>query len=349
MLTVTPVKDFATRVPPGPQAAWTPYNPGVTQALTRHDRVLGCLIGGAVGDALGYQVEFDHWDSIREEWGPDGVTELRYNHISDDTQMTLFTAEGLLEASPGEEFASVRSAYMRWYATQKEYLPPNGAHGLAAEPWLYDRRAPGNACLSGLRAGGGPGVNMDSKGCGTVMRSAPFGLRFEPDEAYTIAEQCSALTHGHPTAGASAGAFAMIVAHLMNGETPQRAVSAAMLHLRHGIDRSETADALQHAYRLAGSIPPGPNTCAPLGEGWIAEEALAIAVYCFLGTDDVRKGLTASVSHSGDSDSTGAILGNLYGAAYGHTALPKEWASHVEGRDVTTALAGRLAADSQVS
>jgi ADP-ribosylglycohydrolase len=342
MLTVTRVKSPDQPGLPEAQAAWTPYNPGVTQALTRHDRVLGCLIGGAVGDALGYQVEFTPWHRISEYWGPDGVTDLRRNQISDDTQMTLFTAEGLLEAETGDEFESVKGAYMHWYATQKEYLPPNGASGLAAEPWLYSRRAPGNACLSGLRAGGGPGVNMNSKGCGTVMRSAPFGFRFGPDEAFALAEQCSALTHGHPTAGASAGAFAMIVAHLMNGESPQRAVSATMLHLRHGLDRSETADALQQAYKLAGSVPPGPNTCAPLGEGWVAEEALAIAVYCFLGTDDVRKGLTASVSHSGDSDSTGAILGNLYGAAYGHADLPKEWASQVEGRDVIAALAARF-------
>lgn len=316
----------------------------MTQALTRHDRVLGCLVGGAVGDALGYQVEFDRWEDIAEDYGPDGVTELRYNHISDDTQMTLFTAEGLLEAAPGEEFASVRGAYLRWYATQKEYMPPSGARGLAAEPWLYERRAPGKACLSGLREGARPGVNPNSKGCGTVMRSAPFGLRFGPEAAFALAERCSAQTHGHPTAGASAGAFAMIVAHLMNGETPQRAVSATMLHLRAGIDRSETLDALQAAYRLAGNVKPGPNTCAPLGEGWIAEEALAIAVYCLLGTDDVRRGLTASVSHSGDSDSTGAILGNLYGAAYGHAALPREWASQVEGREVAAGLAERLAA-----
>jgi ADP-ribosylglycohydrolase len=187
-------------------------------------------------------------------------------------------------------------------------------------------------------------VNPNSKGCGTVMRSAPFGLRFAPEQAYELAEQCSALTHGHPTAGASAGAFAMITAHLTNGATPQRAVSDTLLHLRQGLGRSETADILQEAYALAGKVPPAPNTCTSLGQGWIAEEALAIAVYCLLGTDDVRAGLTASVSHSGDSDSTGAILGNLYGAAYGHAALPKEWASQVEGRDTVVALAELMAA-----
>ncbi len=317
-------------------------------AITRYDRILGCLIGGAVGDALGYQVEFDAWEFIEEEFGPAGVTQMLRNRISDDTQMTLFTAEGLLltppDASSETYVQQVRLAYLRWLQTQREHMPPMGSEGLAAQPWLYSRRAPGNACVSGLRDGAKPGVNPNSKGCGTVMRSAPFGLHFDPLEAYAFAEQCSALTHGHPTAGASAGAFAMIVAHLMNGDAPQRAVSDTMLHLRGGVGRSETADALQQAYALAGKVPPGPNTCKPLGLGWVAEEALAIAVYCLLGTDDVRKGLTAAVSHSGDSDSTGAILGNLYGAAYGHASLPHEWASQVEGREVIAALAELMAA-----
>jgi ADP-ribosylglycohydrolase len=322
----------------------------VNAAITQDDRVLGCLLGGAVGDALGYQVEFSHWDRIKESFGPDGVTEMRRNRISDDTQMTLFTVEGLLLAPSGassETFVEqVRLAYLRWLVTQEEPMPPMASEGLAAQPWLYDRRAPGRACVTGLQEGARPGVNPNSKGCGTVMRSAPFGLYFGPAEAFASAERCSALTHGHPTAGASAGAFAMIVALLMNGETPQRAVSETMLHLRGGIDRSETGDALQQAYELAGKVPPGPNTCAPLGEGWVAEEALAIAIYCLLGTDDVRKGLVASVSHSGDSDSTGAILGNLYGAAYGAAAFPREWASQVEGREVIVALATLMSAES---
>lgn len=313
--------------------------------LTQHDRILGCLIGGAIGDALGHQVEFDSWPQIEREWGPHGVTELRHSHVTDDTQMTLFSAEGLLDAAEGEEFTSVRRAYLRWYDTQTKPIPPVGSQGLAAEPWLYMRRAPGNACLSGLAQGGGPGVNLQSKGCGTVMRSAPFGLlASSPDAAYDLAGECSAITHGHPTAAAAAGAFAMMTARLLKGETAQKAVSHTMLHLRRSLDRSETADALQRAFELAGNVPPAPNSCAPLGEGWIAEEALAIAVYCLLGTDDARSALVASVSHGGDSDSTGAILGNLLGAAYGHAALPPEWASRVEGRETAAALAERIAA-----
>jgi len=315
----------------------------VAPQITPDDRILGCLIGGAVGDALGYQVEFDSWPQIEREWGPSGVTELRRNRVSDDTQMTLFTAEGLIEAAEGDEVASVRRAYLRWYDTQTKPMPPMGARGLSAEPWLYMRRAPGNACLSGLAKGGERGVNPDSKGCGTVMRSAPFGLLGRsPAEAYDLAHACSALTHGHPTAGAAAGALAMATAHLLAGESVHKAVSHTMLHLRQTLDRSETADALQRAFELAGNVAPAPNSCAPLGEGWIAEEALAIAVYCLLGTEDVRTALVAAVSHGGDSDSTGAIAGNLLGAAYGYDALPAEWAARVEGHETMAALAAQL-------
>ena len=291
-----------------------------------------------MGDALGFQVEFDRWDAIQEEFGPQGVDRMLRNKISDDTQMTLFTAEGLLLAAPGEEVEEVRLAYLRWLQTQREPMPPMGSEGLAAQPWLYSRRAPGNACVSGLRDGARPGVNPDSKGCGTVMRSAPFGLRFDPQRAFDLAEQCSALTHGHPTAGASAGAFAMITAHLMNGDAPQRAVSDTLHAPARGFGPSETADVLQRRTRWPGGSRPDrtrANRWAGLDRrGGPRDRRLLPA-----GTDDVRAGLTASVSHSGDSDSTGAILGNLYGAAYGHAALPKEWASQVEGRDVVVALA----------
>jgi hypothetical protein len=140
-------------------------------------------------------------------------------------------------------------------------MPPMGAAGLAAETWLYMRRAPGNACLTGLAQGGEPGVNPDSKGCGTVMRSAPFGLlASSPVKAFELARDCSAITHGHRTAGEAAGAFALMIAALVRGESPQKAVSEAMLHLRRNLDVSETLDSLRRAYELAGNLPPGPNT-----------------------------------------------------------------------------------------
>src|SRR5579883_1882250 len=132
------------------------------------DRFLGCLLGGAVGDALGAPVEFWSLAEIRGRLGPAGVTEYlpaygRRGAITDDTQMTLFTAEGLLRAdNRGREkgiadpLAVVHRAYLRWLRTQDERPParPDPEDGwLLALPELHSRRAPGNTCLSALRSG----------------------------------------------------------------------------------------------------------------------------------------------------------------------------------------------------
>lgn len=64
----------------------------------RSDKIKGCLIGGAVGDALGYPIEFMSIEQIRYKYGPSGITDYVDTQISDDTQMTLFTLDGLLYA-----------------------------------------------------------------------------------------------------------------------------------------------------------------------------------------------------------------------------------------------------------
>lgn len=179
---------------------YNPWNPSWEATAVYRARVRGCLLGGAVGDALGYPVEFSSLPQIRSTYGERGVTGLVpdgdgvVGRVSDDTQMTLFTVEGLHQAHQHERRKGVdgvwselvRGAYGRWLDTQRQPGPdPRAVSGLAAQPWLYARRAPGNACLSGLAKPyrsepavppGRPGpVNPDSKGCGTVMRSAPSG------------------------------------------------------------------------------------------------------------------------------------------------------------------------------
>ncbi|NAS24285.1 ADP-ribosylglycohydrolase family protein [Herbidospora sp. NEAU-GS84] len=306
-------------------------------------RVRGCLIGGAVGDALGAPVEFDSLGRIRAHYGPGGITDLTDGLVTDDTQMTLFTVEGLIRGSVRDRERGhvhvpsvVRHAYLRWLDTQDHPAPPDPGDllhrtgWLREQTWLYARRAPGNACLSGLRGQ----VNADSKGCGTVMRSAPFGLGPWPvGQAYAWAAECSRLTHGHPTAAASAGALAAIVHHLVNDTTLENAV-AATLPL---IDDDATADALRAAVALAHTGPPSPEKVESLGEAWVAEEALAIGVYCALVGGSFTEGLVLAVNHSGDSDSTGSVCGNLLGAE--GVRIPAAWIDRVEGRDTIERLA----------
>ncbi|MEU1981299.1 ADP-ribosylglycohydrolase family protein [Nocardia sp. NPDC019395] len=330
------------------------------------DKLRGTLVGGAVGDALGWPIEFRSLANIREGYGPAGITDFLPGpvpggpaDITDDTQMTLFTAEGLLRCPPGTDAVPVlRHAYLRWLATQQNPEPSPDPDGwLAGLKFLYAVRAPGNACMTGLRrqaAGympprpfGEPGpVNAHSKGCGTVMRSAPFGLTGAgPGDAFDLAARCGQLTHGHPTGYLAAGAFAALVDHLVGGTALRTALDDVTARLRAIPGGEEATAALDHAVALADSGPATPEGVEQVGEGWIAEECLAVAVYCALyaqRSGDVRGALLLAVNHSGDSDSTGAVAGNLLGAGHGLSALPVEWVGAVEGRDVLIQVADDL-------
>ncbi|MGW4893272.1 ADP-ribosylglycohydrolase family protein [Kitasatospora sp. NPDC004240] len=339
------------------------------------DRVRGALLGGAIGDALGWPVEFLQLHQIREQYGPDGVTGLptggRIAEVTDDTQMTLFTAEGLIRGfvrgwsgGGGSVPEAVHGAYQRWLLTQQQGSPDSTQPGvpydgwLLRQPFLYARRAPGNACLSGTAyhrefeapsAPGRPGpINAHSKGCGTVMRSAPFGLaRLGAEQAFGLALQCAQLTHGHPTGYLAAGAFAALVERVAGGTPLWTAVGETIEQTAEQPRSEETVRALRRAVRVAEEDGgPSAEAVERVGLGWIAEECLAIAVYCALaaapGPDPAREALLLAVNHSGDSDSTGAVCGNLVGAAYGAAALPRDWTEAVEGREVLLRVADDL-------
>ncbi|MEU7000671.1 ADP-ribosylglycohydrolase family protein [Nonomuraea sp. NPDC046570] len=322
----------------------------------------GCLLGGAIGDALGAPIEFQSMREIRMHHGPTGVEGYihdwrgRLGLITDDTQMTLFTVEGLLHGLDPEP---VRQAYLRWLDTQEHTAPPpadlpHRTGTLRHESWLYSRRAPGNTCLSGLRrdfpgpaAGGQPGpVNPGSKGCGTVMRSAPFGLAVaDPKAAFDLAAACAQITHGHPTGYLAAGAFAAIIRYLADGDPVAVAVQQARELLATYQGHEETAEALRRAVELAGpgGPAPTPELIESMGGAWVAEEALAIGVYCALAEPSFEAALLLAVNHSGDSDSTGAVCGNILGLVHGEAGLPRTWVRELEGRETIIRLADELA------
>ncbi|MGK4584393.1 ADP-ribosylglycohydrolase family protein [Kitasatospora sp. HPMI-4] len=345
-------------------------------------RVRGCLLGGAIGDALGNPIEMKSMVTVEAQYGEEGITGLvpdrhgMVGTITDDTQMTLFTAEGWLRgyarimADGGRvETALVQEAYLRWLDTQQHDAPPpelSAPHRtgwLRKEPWLYARRAPGRACEFGVpknhvpdplgAVDGTPGpVNPDAKGCGSVMRSAPFGFTdASPQYAFELAARCARITHGHPTSYYASGAFAAMISHLMTGESLAGAVRLGMELLARYPGHEETTAALRKAVGLAAAGPATPQKVESLGGGWIAEEALAIAVYAALARTDhwkdrtpIESALLLAVNHSGDSDSTGAICGNLLGAQHGDALLPQHWLAQIEGRAQIAMLADEFTA-----
>jgi ADP-ribosyl-[dinitrogen reductase] hydrolase len=321
------------------------------------DAIAGCLLGGAVGDAVGAVVELDSLDDIRRRYGPAGLTGFpaEAGPITDDTQMTLFTAEALVRARRrwdsrrfGYAVDELWAAYRRWLVTQGEAPagPDGGDGGLIDEPALRRRRGPGTTCLTALR-GNEPGyvdlpVN-NSKGCGGVMRVAPVGLVTARPCGLGMAS--AALTHGHPSGYLSAGAGAEIIARLRRGEALRPAAEAAVGAVESWPGREETVAALRRALALADREPaPSPEAVATLGEGWVGEEALAIALYCALTGPTFEAAVLAAANHSGDSDSTAAITGNFLGAAGGRGAVPADWIAALVERELVERVAAELAA-----
>jgi ADP-ribosyl-[dinitrogen reductase] hydrolase len=332
-------------------------------------RARGCLLGGAVGDALGAPVEFMSRAEIVARFGPGGIRDYvpaygRVGAITDDTQMTLFSAEGLMRAylrAVGKGICHAPGvfgyAYLRWLHTQGISHPKHETcldGWLITHPELHARRAPGRTCVAALRAmeSTGTPARNDSKGCGGVMRVAPMGVypmggggdsRGLLQESFRHAVDAAALTHGHPTGQVAAGAFAAIVRGVMNKNSLSEAIDRSLAVIRSSqLDFAETERAIVNARNLAASDPANPEATERLGGGWVAEEALAIGLYAALSAKDFESGVVLAVNHGGDSDSTGSIAGNLLGALHGSAAIPARWLDPLELRGVIEEMADDL-------
>jgi ADP-ribosylglycohydrolase len=317
------------------------------------DSLVGSILAGAIGDALGAAIEFDDLFTIRRRYGPSGLTTYapaygRLGAITDDTQMTLFTAEGVtLASSDGVDdiVASIRVSYLAWLHTQRSSAARPDDRPLLEHAVLHSCRAPGMTCLSALEAGGNgsPEHRINgSKGCGGVMRVAPIAAL--PDHWFEVGARAAALTHGHPSGYLSAGALAHIVGECVRGTPLPEAVERAKAVLVTWEEHEETLNAIDAALALASSGNVDAEAVETLGGGWVGEEAFAIGLCCALVAPDVRSGLVLAVNHSGDSDSTGSIAGNLLGAVHRVSALPADLLDQLEGRDLvehTTSTLGR--------
>lgn len=311
-------------------------------------RYKGCLIGGAVGDALGYPVEFWNEAQIHNAYGSAGIQRLEQAgipaKISDDTQMTLFAANAIIYARTQQKLLgeNLKRAYWEWLSTQDD----DYEIGESYKMWIYKDsrlhhlRAPGNTCLSALhdlvRSKTIQYAENNSKGCGTVMRAAPYGLieHYNPETAkgdagimvMKAAILDAKLTHGHPAAyGASVALAKMIFNILQYSNKPDMTLNEIVAGVQSGVQEVDAI--LQKALKLAEDIQVSDiDGIHALGQGWIAEEALAIAVFCALRyQNDFAGAIRTAVNHKGDSDSTGAICGNLLGAWLGYEEVRKAY------------------------
>ena len=333
------------------------------------DAIDGSLLGGAIGDALGYPVEFMSIGQIEKRFGPEGITSYEPDFetgqavISDDTQMTLSTASGILEGDTrmamrgiaGPISGYVHRAYRDgWLKTQSFAAESyENVSWLMDVPMLWERRAPGGTCLSALKSremGTMRKPINDSKGCGGVMRVAPCGMLKIPkddsgEDAYALqGAMAAAITHSHTMGYVPAAMLADIV-HLimvkreMGLEEIIRDSLARVMRLFAkdcGSGQMQAfTEMIEKAIDLAKTDLPAVEAIGQIGEGWVGDEALAIAVYCVLKYEDnMEDCLSAAVTHRGDSDSTGAVAGNILGAWLGVEGIPAAWLETVELREV---------------
>lgn len=358
------------------------------------DKYRGCLLGGAAGDALGYAIEFDREEAIAARYGSRGIRDYQLDErglapFSDDTQMTLYTANSLLcslavlsaHASSSAPVSSSAPApvsptalaayapaqmaqfYVEWMYTQVSPYPlAEPKAWISSLPELFASRAPGVTCMNACdaMANGAKAVN-NSKGCGGIMRMAPVGLintcpSFSGVELQCLGAQLAELTHCHELGWMPAGVFAHIVSLLSRDEASsvREAATQALNTLPEAFPNAhylgQLQELLRYTLRLADSDIPDLEAIHALGEGWVAEEALAIGLLCSLRhEDDFAGAITSAVNHGGDSDSTGAIAGNIVGAHLGLAGIPQRYLEHLELRDTISKIADDLFTGPQAS
>lgn len=346
-------------------------------------KVRGCLVGGAVGDALGYPVEFISFRSIVHLYGNTGITSYEYDKrsglalFSDDTQMLLFTADGLLRATTKQVMEGktvqprlpVADAYVDWCRGQYENfenadLSTYGSW-LCQYPTFFSNRAPGNSCLSSMRRIIAKDYAVsdclknrvnDSCGCGGVMRVAPVGLRYcntqeELDALDLEAAQIGAITHGNSLGYIPCTILSHIIHRGLYPTTEDMTIKDAVLEAMDAASRLFAGDEnlptmieiMELAIELAQNKKSDFENLTKIGEGWTAHDALADAVYCALRyPNDFSKAVIAAANHNGDKDSTAAIAGNIMGAWLGFEAIEPKWKENLERYDTILELADDL-------
>ena len=294
----------------------------------------GTILGGASADAQAYNLKSDGLDLI-----------------SDNTQMAVFTVDGLIWALEKAKRKGVYAyipclfyAYHKWYYTQTGSVADKSYNFILKGEilkWeeLYARRGEG---MTSMRALEGSLHNTygtlknrinNSKGCGGVMRVAPVGLCFFHDEkaAFRIGCESAALTHGHIGGIAPAGYIAAVVSLILQGYEIRNAAERALKLMECMPGHQDSSNIIKKAMELAQKDMDPKAAAKALGEGFIGEELVALVVYCVLKFNgNVKRTIEFAANYEGNSLSLASISGSVLGAYHGVSNIPFEWIKNLE-------------------
>lgn len=301
--------------------------------MTSLDKCEGVILGLAIGDALGWPTESISLSQIKSQYGENGIDDLPDPApYTDDTQMSLAVAEALIESGKKDidtVMKSIREKFIRWCHSDE------------------NNKAPGDTCLRaverleygiGWRHSGDP----DSKGCGSAMRVAPIGFLYQvhPEKLWQVARASGICTHGHPTAIAASIGAAYLVKVALDGVHPKEMVDK-LLRFTTGIS-AEWEEAIAKVPECL-NWEDEEDALKHLGEGWVGEEAVTLALYCFLRyPDDYSKAVLRAANTEGDSDSIACITGSISGAYLGAKAIPQDWKDRIDNKEYLSSIAKDL-------
>ena len=343
--------------------------------MDKRDRIRGAMIGCAAGDALGYPVKVLSEAAIVERYGLRGITayDLDENgtaRITADTQLMLLSANGILFAHTRGALRGIMAPvyqyfdafYMDWYRLQTTERASRSRVGwINAYPALSAKRAPSPTSMrvfSSDKFGSMDEPVNDSKGSGCLLRAVPIGLSYSDDPAYILdlAANTAALTHGNEVAWVASGVLALIISLIIHQEF---SIAEAVNETLKALDKSfpdsrkavhELLSSIWSARPLATSASSDLDAIHALGEGWVANEALAIGILCALRYEnDIAGAMTFAANHGGDSNNTAAIAGTLMGAHIGFSAIPDRFVDRLKLVDVVLELADDVTTDCPMS
>ncbi|MDL1899324.1 ADP-ribosylglycohydrolase family protein [Anaerolineae bacterium CFX9] len=292
------------------------------------------LFGVALGDALGFPVEFSSLAEIKETYGPGGILEPPSPALfSDDTQMTLALVNGLLDAGLDSTIDEQMQAISREFIAWKN-SPLNN-------------RAPGLTCMNAVARleSGLPWYEagiVSSKGCGSAMRVSTIGYLFQnqPERLREVAHKSGLITHGHAAAVAASIAAAYAVKMALDGV----AVAEFLPRIMEFVDGvSEEFDQALRRVAHVGAWGNEEQALEHIGRGWMGDEAVALALYCIIRyPDDYAACVRRAANTIGDSDSIASIAGGIMGARLGLDAIPADWVARCERADEIRQVAQRM-------
>lgn len=330
------------------------------------DRFKGCLLGLAIGDAMGYPTEFLTLPEIHKRYGFEGIRHLQGNPAlySDDTQMSISVARSLIKAGHHDIeslMAILSKEFLEWFRSAE------------------NDRSPGNTSIKGCQRleEGIPWKESgipESKGCGANMRVAPIGLYYhqDPQNLRLLARSSALITHGHPSALVAAEATAFCIAWAISGVAPSEYLDRIMEIRQDSLEAWNTAlgegwkrsgycsrrEYLEAGWTdLLGALDKVPtalskdslDVCEHVGGAWVAEETLACALVCVVKhPEDYCSAIIRGANSSGDSDSIACIAGAISGGYCSVNAIPKDWTKRIENRQLLIDLSKQLYQESMI-